>query len=159
MVSREGKPMQREAKTDWSLVLKTDWSLVLFLLVVVAAIVFGVLQPAHAQATMYPGSPYTSCAAVSSTGPCTYFAVTPSISYFTWTNVAGGTVTTATINLEGSIDGTNYFILDQAANTDANWANGEMRHVVNKGINFIRCRVTVLTGGGTLTSKIELVHN
>lgn len=113
--------------------------------------------------TLYAGVPATSLATAATTGPGTAYKVTPSVSSYTWTVVTGGTVTTATINLEGSIDstdGTNgkWFVLDQATQADLQWSSGEMRHVVNKGVNFVRCNLAVITGGGSITAKLELIQ-
>ena len=70
---------------------------------------------------------------------------------YTWHLIVGGTgsFTSYTVNLEGSLDGTNWAQLDQSTN-----AAGEMRHVVNKPVRYIRANVVanvVASGVPTLT--------
>lgn len=66
--------------------------------------------------------------------------------HFTWTTVITGTPATVTINLEGSIDGTNWFQMDQSVA-----AGGEMRSVINKAVRWARLNMTTLTGGTSPT--------
>lgn len=76
----------------------------------------------------------------------------PNTGTFTWSvQIASGTVTAATINFMGSIDGLNWYMLDQMLNTDTQWslsgnASGELRHIVNKPVKFVRIDVITLTG-------------
>jgi hypothetical protein len=79
-------------------------------------------------------------------------------------------VSAASVNLEGSIaapgtipGASSYAPLDVAASTDTQWAVttagvAEMRHVVNKSVNFVRCNVTSISGGGSIGCVIEAVH-
>jgi hypothetical protein len=60
---------------------------------------------------------------------------------YTWHTIINyngetGTYTSLTINLEGSLDGKNWAQLDQTTS-----ATGEMRHVVNKPIRYVRANV------------------
>lgn len=123
------------------------------------------IVPAMAQSTAYTGTPYTSLSAATAAGPGTVYAVMPSPFSFTWTVATSGTVTAATVNFEGSIctaaqiaanTAGCWFQLDQAVNTDTQWSSGEMRHVVNKGINFIRLNLISISGGGSITGTIAL---
>lgn len=70
---------------------------------------------------------------------------------YTWqTQVAGGTLTSITVNLEGSLDGTTWFQLDQTTT-----ATGETRHVVNKPIRYVRANVVAVTvASGTPTLSV-----
>jgi hypothetical protein len=111
---------------------------------------------AAAQSPAYTGYPYASLNAANSAGPGTIYSVQPMMYSYTWTVAASGTISAATINFEGSLDGATWYMLDQAANTDANWSAGEMRHVVNKPINFLRLNLVSIVGGGTVTGKISL---
>lgn len=70
---------------------------------------------------------------------------------YTWHILIGGTgsLTALTVNLEGSLDGTNWAQLDQSTN-----AAGEMRHVVNKPIRYVRANIvtsTVNSGAPTIS--------
>jgi hypothetical protein len=70
---------------------------------------------------------------------------------YTWQTIIGGTgsFTSITVNLEGSLDGVNWFQLDQSTN-----ATGETRHIVNKPIRYVRPNVVanvVASGAPTLT--------
>src|SRR4051812_3051229 len=66
-----------------------------------------------------------SCSAVTVTGACSTFNVhppdyvhIPSVQSFTWqTIMTGGTATSVTVRLEGSIDGTTWSTLDTSTNT------------------------------------------
>lgn len=67
----------------------------------------------------------------------------------TWQLIVTGVVATQTTNLEGSIDGTNFFILDTSTVIIS-----EMRHVALKPVLYIRGNCTgVGAGGGTITVK------
>ena len=70
---------------------------------------------------------------------------------YTWQTIIGGTgsLSALTVNLEGSLDGTNFFTLDQSTNT-----SGEGRHVTNKPIRYVRANIavsTVSSGAPTVT--------
>jgi len=74
--------------------------------------------------------------------------------------VMGGTVvaTAVTVDLEGSLDNTNFFTLASHAFTAAEiTAEAAMFHVVDKPIKFTRANLTTLTGGTapTVTVKYE----
>ena len=72
-------------------------------------------------------------------------------SHYTWQVLVGGTgsLSALTLNLEGSLDGTNWFQLDQTTN-----AAGEARHVTGKPVRYVRANVitsTVSSGSPTVT--------
>jgi hypothetical protein len=60
----------------------------------------------------------------------------------TWEIVVTGAPANQTTNLEGSIDGTNFYILDTSIITTS-----EMRHVALKPVLYVRGNCTVLPGG------------
>lgn len=64
------------------------------------------------------------------------------LSKHTWEIVVTGAPANETTNLEGSINGTVWYILDTS-----NITTSEMRHVVNKPVRYIRANCTVLPGG------------
>jgi hypothetical protein len=64
-------------------------------------------------------------------------------SKMTWQYViTGGTLSALTINLEGSIDNTNWFILDTTTQV-----TDQMRHIANKPILYVRANITSWTVG------------
>jgi hypothetical protein len=72
---------------------------------------------------------------------------------YTWHIIAGdggsNTFTAVTVNLEGSLDGTHWFQLDQTTN-----AAGEARSVANKPVRYVRANIvtsTVNAGAPTIT--------
>jgi hypothetical protein len=73
-------------------------------------------------------------------------------SHYTWQTIVaagGGGLSALTVNLEGSLDGTNWFTLDQTTN-----ATGETRHVAGKPVRYIRANIvtsTVSSGSPTVT--------
>lgn len=78
------------------------------------------------------------------------FALYP---HYTWHIIAGdggsNTFSALAINLEGSLDGTNWFTLDQTSS-----ATGEARHVTGKPVRYVRANVTTSTvnaGSPTIT--------
>ncbi len=111
---------------------------------------------AMAQVVAYTGTPYVSLNAASSTVPGTVYALQPSVYSYTWTVATGEPVTSATVNLEGSLDGSTWYVLDIASTSDSNWSAGEMRHVVNKPANYLRLNLVSIAGGGSITGKISL---
>ena len=86
---------------------------------------------------------FTSCNNVNVTGPCSQLNISAHpMTKHTWTIVWTGGPSSAQVNFEGSIDGTNWFILDSSITTSS-----EMRHVVNKGVMYYRANVVTFSGG------------
>jgi hypothetical protein len=54
----------------------------------------------------------------------------------TWQHINNASATSPNIVLLGSIDGDNYFELDNSTAT-----GGEMRHIINKPVRYIKVRV------------------
>lgn len=95
-------------------------------------------------------SPFVSLSGVAATGAGSVLNVNGPVS-ITWQTTFTGTPTAITVNLEGSIDGTNYFVLDTSTSTTA-----EMRHVVNKQVDKLRCNITAYTvNSSTATCSLE----
>lgn len=94
---------------------------------------------------------FTSCSAVTSTGACTSGQVSNISSRITFTVVVTGAPSAVTLNIEGSIDNTSWFILDTSTTTTS-----EMRHIANKGIHYLRGNLATLTGGSTPTVTVKL---
>lgn len=69
---------------------------------------------------------------------------------FTWQIIITGAPTSITVNLEGSLDGTNWFQLD----TYTGSANA-MQHVVNKPVAYLRGNLVTLTGGSSPTVTVQ----
>lgn len=70
----------------------------------------------------------------------------------TWEfQIANNAPTSITVELQGSIDGTKWWTLDNSTNTA-----GESRNVVNKAYRHYRISITALTpnGNATLTAKL-----
>lgn len=112
----------------------------------------------HAQAAIpaATGTPLRTLNGVGAAGPGTSYALQPSVYSYSFTVIPVGSVSACTVNLEGSLDGTAWFTLATVSTTDANWANGELVHVVNKPVNFIRGNLTSIAGGGSITATIAL---
>lgn len=99
-----------------------------------------------------------SCNAVATTGACATYNVSapdfvhiPSVQSFTWQTIfAGGTATSISVTLEGSVDGTTWTTLDTSTST-----SGETRTKSTAAVLFFRCNVgTYSTNGTTLTCQI-----
>ena len=70
-------------------------------------------------------------------------------SKMTWEIVVTGVLASQNTNLEGSINGTTWYVLDNSATIAS-----EMRHVVNKPIQYVRANCTAVgAGGGTVTVR------
>ncbi len=98
----------------------------------------------------------------------------PNTGNYSWAAQPSGTVTTVTMNLMGSIDGINWYILDTMAQGDtagstnqtfytgwqttatANYAAGELRTMQYRQVNFLRIDLTVLTGGGQVNAQFSV---
>lgn len=106
---------------------------------------------AHAAETGY-GQLAASCVAVSTTGACVTFNVhppdyihIPQANSFTWQTIfAGGTPTSITVVLQGSIDGTTFSTIDTSTSTA-----GETRSKTGTAYNYFRCNVTAYSPNGT----------
>lgn len=82
-------------------------------------------------------------------GPIYHGRATPA--QITWEVLLSASPTTITVNLEGSLDGTNWYQLDQTTTVQATQA----RSVVYKPFRFYRINQTVATGAaGTITGRI-----
>lgn len=64
------------------------------------------------------------------------------LSKHTWEIVVTGGPANETTNLEGSINGTTWYVLDTS-----NITTSEMRHIVNKPVRYVRGNCTVLPSG------------
>jgi hypothetical protein len=97
-------------------------------------------------------SSQTLLAAVTVTGAGT--TRQPGFAYknHTWNTVITGSPTTVSVTLEGSIDGTNWFVLDTSTST-----SNEMRHVTNKPVTYLRANLGTLSGGSTPTVTVYSV--
>lgn len=69
------------------------------------------------------------------------------LSKHTWEIVCTGPPANETTSLEGSINGTTWYVLDTSTITTS-----EMRHIVNKPVRYVRANCTVLPSG-TLTVR------
>lgn len=87
----------------------------------------------------------TSLSAVTATGAGTQVWVPQVQSVYTWTvTYTTAAPTAATVNLEGTVDGVNWFVLDTTSTTAA---AGEMRHVTYKPVSRMRCNLAAYTQG------------
>lgn len=130
----------------------------LFALLAIAALVVMPVSVSAASYAYTPGLLAISLNAVAATGAGDDFAIPRSqdgwLNAVTWQIKHTGTPTAISVNLEGSIDGTTWATLDTAANTDPSWsaASGEIRHVVNKPVRFVRCNIASYTVNGSTTT-------
>jgi len=67
----------------------------------------------------------------------------------TWQVIVTGNPTALEVKLEGTIDGTNWFVLDTSKTVAS-----EMRHVVNKLVWQVRPKLLTLTGGTVPTVEV-----
>lgn len=96
-----------------------------------------------------------SCSQVTTTGACTTYNVhppdfihVPQANSFTWQTIfSGGTPTSVTILLQGSIDGTTFSTIDTSTSTA-----GETRTKAGTAYSFFRCNVTAYNRNGTSAS-------
>ena len=63
--------------------------------------------------------------------------------------VITGAPTGVTVTLEGSLDGTNFFLMDTTT-----LATGEIRFISYKPVMYVRAKLTVLTGGTAPTVTV-----
>jgi hypothetical protein len=127
-------------------ILRTLSALLLF-----AALAFAVNKTVYQYGTLA-----TSLTAVTGTGAGDEFelAIDNGQTHpgkITWEYFFGAAATqptSHTTTLEGSIDNTNWFTLDTSSSITSVFSSGnagEMRHVVNKNVRFLRCKITALT--------------
>ena len=110
------------------------------------------LIPLWAQQIGQPGNLLVSCAAVTSTGPCTAFAVNaPQAATYTWQTSETGSPASVTVNLEGSLDGSTWSTLDTTSS-----ASGSFATVSGKPVRQIRCNLATLTGGTNPTVTCQM---
>jgi len=69
-------------------------------------------------------------------------------SKFTWIVLSDANTSDCTVNFEGSIDNTNWFVLDTWSGT-----GNTMRHVVNKPIKYVRANVVDMGDATEITVK------
>ena len=70
----------------------------------------------------------------------------------TWVTVVTGGPSATSITLQGSIDGTNWAVLDTTTTTTA-----EMRHIIYKPVLWIKANVGTLTSGTSPTVTVTLL--
>ena len=73
--------------------------------------------------------------------------------YWTWTQTNDASSTAPDVRLQGSIDGTNWFDLDQSTAI-----GGEMRHVVNKAVRYVRAYVQSMGDATSITVKVFAIR-
>lgn len=72
--------------------------------------------------------------------------------FITWASSSSGSVSAAVINYEGSLDNATWYLLATMGPADSQWSSGgEMQHIVNKGVNYVRMNVVSIAGGGAIT--------
>lgn len=92
-----------------------------------------------------------SLAAATATGAGTSSSSFGLLSKHSWHVIVTGSPASVTVNLEGTIDGSNWFTLDSSTTTTS-----EMRHVVNKPVTQIRANLATLTGGSSPTVTVTI---
>lgn len=55
------------------------------------------------------------------------------------------------VNLQGSLDGTNWFNLDTSTTITS-----EIRHIANKAVKFIRAKLREISGGGSPVPTVSV---
>lgn len=97
-----------------------------------------------------------SLAAVTATGAGGQFAIeapytAPLAMQFTWQSIVTGAPATISITLEGSLDGSTWFVLDTSTQVA-----GETRFVTAKNAVLVRANLGTLTGGTAPTVTVNL---
>jgi len=111
-------------------------------------------MPAKLDRSLDFGYPNTSLDAATGTGAGTSFAVVPrgnnAPRTFAWDIIRSGTVSTLQVDIQGSLDGTNWFQLDTYNTPGAD----TLRFIVDKPVYAIRANLVILTGGGNITTRL-----
>lgn len=108
----------------------------------------------------------TSLSAVATTGAGTAVPIVPDASgnypgKITWQYKFGATTTqptSHTTNLEGSIDNVNWFVLDTSSCITCTFVGGnagEMRHIVNKNVLYLRCDIAAVSIGSAVSETCQ----
>jgi len=88
---------------------------------------------------------YATLSGITSTGPTAAYDSVSGVIDHTWVVIINGTSTGTHCRLQGSLDGTNWFDLDDYTNSES-W----MRHVVNKPVRYVRVYVDSLGGADSV---------
>lgn len=71
---------------------------------------------------------------------------------YAWQVVFTGTPTSITVNLEGSIDGTNWFTIDTSSATTSG-----LKFVVDKPVEYLRCNISAyVVNSSTATCSLQV---
>ena len=73
----------------------------------------------------------------------------------TWVILPVGSPSAVGVFLEGSLDDVNWFDLDASTVTAA---AGEMRHVTNKGVKYIRANLRTITYTGSPAANVTVLY-
>lgn len=99
--------------------------------------------------------PVTLASAVGNAGGAqTAFSFPVNVTNIGWTTAYTGSPTGASVTLEGSLDGTNFYTIDTSTST-----SGEYRAVSDKPVRAIRANVGTLSGGSTPKVTITAAGN
>jgi hypothetical protein len=112
----------------------------------VICLLLGLMAGMQAQTQLHAGYG-VSLAAVTTTGPGVSYQLDSA--QYTWQMAVTGTPSALSTNLEGSLDGNAWFVVDTSTSVA-----GETRHIVNKPIKFARCNITTYTGSSTTATCI-----
>jgi len=85
---------------------------------------------------------------VTSTGATSTIDTRTGFSKHTWTFTSNASSSAPTVKLQGSLDNSNWFDLDEYSGTD-----DTMRHVVNKPVRYIRFNVTSMGDATSITLR------
>lgn len=73
-------------------------------------------------------------------------------SKYTWSIVLAGTVSTIDIDLEGSLDGQNWFVVDSYTSITST-----IRFVTDKTVCWLRAKLNAFTGVGDIFATVKIV--
>lgn len=96
--------------------------------------------------------PHASLNAVTGVGAGTSIDLEFAYRCFTMQTTVTGAPTAVSITLQGSLDGTNWFTLATSTST-----TGDLQHVVDKPVRFVRANLGTLTGGTAPTVTALIV--
>ena len=68
----------------------------------------------------------------------------------TWKTTIAGGPTSIQVDLEGSIDGSTWSQIDTSTAVA-----GELRHIVNKPVRFVRAKLVAIAGGASPTATVD----
>lgn len=99
---------------------------------------------------------FTSLLNIGATGPGTAFDMINCRNNHTMVVTSGAGVSAGVVQLQGSLDGTNWFNMLGTSSVTTNAASTTFPpvHIVNSAVRFLRANITTIITGGTITAVV-----